>query len=199
MVDFLSAGQRDAVLKLFGPNTEAGRQLRQIFGTTQQQNSRKVNYPVFNTQKRELLCDDSNNKPLKVKPRVKYLKRNKTDSPKPVFRKPGRRPASVINEQMDMWYMEPQIDRRKDLSQEKEILQERFQFYDSKVSEPSREDIFATRKRIDEPKQISQSVIQDIMEAQTDLETCSNEYVKIELQNRIQRGIKELKLLANFT
>jgi hypothetical protein len=190
MLDFLSAGQRDSVLKLFGPNTEAGRQLRQIFGASQRKTSQHVKYPVVTVRKNH----DRDQKPPKIKPpRMRQFKR-KSESPEKLSLKPGRRPASIIQAELDSWTFAPHIDTGEDLSQDKHILQERFEFYDPEITAPSREDIEALKRQT---KQRTNTVVDDIIEAQKDLEKCIDRYEKLDLENRIERGIKELKLLSS--
>lgn len=196
MLDFLSAGQRDSVLTLFGPSTEAGRQLRKIFGTSQQNAAKRVNYPP--TVRKENIpseCTDI--------PRASYRRRYRTKREEPlVIARPGRRPATKIIENMSNWTQVPKPDPGKDLSSEKSKLQERFQFSDANIVVPSNEEIKQAMKSCAEERSQEDAILailRDVCEAQRslDMQTMKDSAVngRLELENRVKRGLRELELL----
>ena len=199
MTEFLSVGQRDSLLLLFGPNTDAGRQLRKLFGKSQHEAARKVNYPLLKPQKVHELPEPLDEVAAPI-PVIKWRPRKSTNPPT-VSCRPGRRPVRTIMEQNKIWTPETPAQNGKDLSMDKKLLQERFQFFDPKISVPSDEDIktvlISIKNRSTSAKSEVSSIIEDIVAAQTEFDTCQDQFSKLSLQHRIDRGIKELKLFVN--
>ena len=131
MLHFLTDEHRASLLKLFQTNSEAGRQLRQIFGSSQQTASRKVSYPPVFTRSS---IEEKLPKPLcKRNVTIAYPKlAPKTTEQTIQLKRPGKRPENVIKETMKSDDTNSNLSASKDLSQEKERLQEIFQFSSSK-------------------------------------------------------------------
>jgi hypothetical protein len=130
MLHFLTDEHRASLLKLFQTNTEAGRQIRQIFGSSQQVASRKVSYPpVFARSSSQ----ENLPKPLcKRKVTIAYPKLAPKATEQTIeHTRPGRRPVSVIKETHIREDVHSNLTATKDLSHEKAKLQDTFQFSSS--------------------------------------------------------------------
>jgi hypothetical protein len=201
-IDTLSAGQRDEVLRLFGPHTDAGRQLRKIFGISQQTASKRVNYPPILRKDDSLSVPDTN---ASAVPRPSYRRRYRRKVEETVCSsRPGRRPANRIFENNSNWIPLPVPDPGKDLSGEKFKLQEAFKFSDPKVTPPSNEEIkkvFSSKPEKQGRENDIVSILQDVCEAQKSLDSLKTKpgsgTDRLKLENRIKSGLRELALLSN--
>jgi len=199
-IDTLSAGQRDEVLRLFGPHTDAGRQLRKIFGVSQQTASKRVNYPPILRKDESLSVHLTN---ASAVPRPSFRRRYRTKVEETVcISRPGRRPANRIFENNSNWIPLPVPDPGKDLSGEKFKLQEAFKFSDPQVTPPSNEEIKKVFSSKPEKRQNDiVSILQDVCEAQKSLDSLKTKprsgTDRLTLENRIKSGLRELALLSN--
>ena len=229
---FLSSDQTQSLWRLFGPETEAGRQLRRMFAPTQQQMAAQVKYPSIVRKS----CPDAvsphacvpNSEPKRTVPAVRYPSFRQKAARAMSLPANRRRPLTVIQNELSHWVPGKPRDSGKDLSVEKEKLQESFQFAFStilpssvagpKVSSPSDQDIRASlSKKVvngdDDRDQLITEIVYEVAKAQGELDVilrarmgkCSNKKTyelntqEAMLKTRIENDIKDLNLLLSDT
>jgi hypothetical protein len=203
MINFLTIEQRDSLLKMFGAGTEAGRQLRHIFGRSPQEAAKSIIYPAIKTRPPDAPVMQLPPNPSRFKRRYRPKRVEEDGCARSLPLRPSRRPADVITSHFAMVRSPPPPDNGRDMNLEKAKLQEKFEFFDRNVDQPSVEEVRKVLRKTAasvQPTDI-ESLISDIYDAHRTLESLSSKPTdaieRTKLQNRIQRGMRELELLTN--
>ena len=203
----------EALWKLFGTGTEAGRLVRRMFAPTQQQIGQSIQYPKVVRQRLPAVPTIS----LKpVVPKVRYPKFRRRTASLSCLGRGQRRPFRVIQQEMGSLEEPPPPVTTKDLSAEKSKLQEVFQFSYSTllpatVAPPRVKGFAATHTAPAMPEEhLMQELTKEIREAQDSLKALGEritasvdrrtlnalKYEELALRNEIERKLVDLNVAA---
>ena len=194
-------------MRMFTSDSLISGQLRRLFGSDQVKAGAKVNYPPLIQRSTDKIAPS----PLRMRPSVHYPRslRPSPEQPNQSCR-PGRRPLQVIRGDSTLWTQDlPREEKGKDLTLAKIRLQEQLQFSPSgilpqnrRISQMSSVQQETNLKIRNTPsrEEIMSRLITDISEWQNKLESkpSMTKMEKMEIQNQIQRGIRELKLMSEL-
>lgn len=207
----LTGAQNQTLWKLFGPETETGRILRRMFASSQQDVAEGIKYPKLRTK--QLVPEPTPKRNISTS--IRYPKfRSRTIPAKPTHFHKGKRSINTINLQKALLRSTENEAPfpSKDMSLEKRRLQESFPFAQAtvlpseiagpRVDPPTSAELAASMRaskkaETNKDEGLMLDILADIMEAQREIADASiNIAKKSQLENRISRGLADLKVLT---